>query len=158
MVLGRKRTEYMAEAGEIPGLDEYRKAKVPRANKEFLYCMSMTTFDLEKRTETFALNVRIFVRGIPPTLQSTNDIRQLLRSSGSVGANFIEARDSASKKDFYYRLKICRKEAKESRLWLSLLSFGLSPSLENRRKELEKEAQELVLIFASILRKSGAIK
>ena len=71
-------------------------------------------YNLEKRTADFARNIRSFVRSLPRTISNIEDIKQLVRSSGSVGANYIEANESLSKKDFVMRIKICRKEAKES--------------------------------------------
>mgnify|MGYP001596983445 CR=1 FL=1 len=72
-------------------------------------------YDLEERTFNFAKDVRSFVGQLPRTIQSIEDIKQLIRSSGSVGANYIEANESLGKKDFSMRIKISRKEAKESR-------------------------------------------
>ena len=76
--------------------------------------------DLEERTARFAKNVRAFVRKLPKSVIYIEDGRQVVRSSGSVGANYIEANESLSKKDFVMRAKICRKEAKESRYWLQM--------------------------------------
>ena len=75
-------------------------------------------YDLEDRTFDFAKDVRVFCKEIPKTLANHEDIKQLVRASGSVGANYIEANESLSKKDFLMRVKICREEAKESRYWL----------------------------------------
>ena len=75
-----------------------------------------------------------------------------MRSSGSVGANFIEAAEALSKKDFVRRTKICRKEAKESRYWLRLLHLELETQ-EIQRQRLLKEAHELMLILSAIIRK-----
>jgi four helix bundle protein len=77
--------------------------------------------DLEDRTFQFADAVRHFVKHLPRTLANTEDVRQLVRASGSVAANWIEADEALSKKDFLMRAKIRRKEAKESRLFLRLL-------------------------------------
>jgi len=71
-------------------------------------------YDLEERTFVFAQNVRVFAKRIAKTLANIEDIKQIIRASGSVGANYIEANESLSKKDFIMRIKICRKEAKES--------------------------------------------
>ncbi len=73
-------------------------------------------YDLEERTFTFASEVRDFVRKLPRTISLVEDVKQVTRSSGSVAANYIEANESLSKKDFVMRIKICRKEAKESRM------------------------------------------
>ena len=72
-------------------------------------------YDLEDRTFTFAKNVRTFVKKLRKTIANVEDSKQLIKSSGSVGANYIEANEALSKKDFVMRIKICRKEAKESR-------------------------------------------
>ena len=78
-------------------------------------------YDLEDRTLTLAKRVRKFIKGLPKTISNFEDGKQLVRSSGSIGANYIEANESLSKKDFLMRIKICRKEAKESRYWLDLI-------------------------------------
>ncbi len=101
-------------------------------------------FDLEPRTFNFAVACRAFVKTKKEYLDR-EDIKQLIRSSGSVAANYIEANESLSKKDFVMRVKICRKEAKESILWLRLLH---SP------QELITEATELMKIFGAIIEKS----
>ena len=80
--------------------------------------------DLENRTFRFAELVRAFVKELPGTVSNIEDIRQLVRASGSVAANWIEADEALSKKDFVMRVKICRKEAKESRLFLRLVDTG----------------------------------
>lgn len=86
--------------------------------------MTETTkrYDLEDRTLGFARSVGEFVNALPKTLQNVEYSKQLVRSSGSVGANYIEANESLGKKDFLMRIKICRKESKESRYWLELIS------------------------------------
>jgi four helix bundle protein len=71
-------------------------------------------FDLEDRTFAFADRNRAFVKRLTKTIANVEDARQLVRSSGSVGANYIEANESLSKKDFLLRVKTCRKEAKET--------------------------------------------
>jgi four helix bundle protein len=109
--------------------------------------------DLEERTFLFAQSVRTFVKTLPRTVGNTEDGRQLVRASGSVAANWIEADEALSKKDFLMRAKICRKEAKESRLFLRLIEVG-SDSV-NRRDALSAEARELTLIFSAIISKSS---
>src|SRR3954468_22632582 len=81
------------------------------------------------------------------------DGRQLIRSSGSVGANYIEANEPLGDKDFLVHVKICRKEAKESRYWLRLVDTAVNEQLEAERSQLIKEAQELTLIFDAIIRR-----
>ncbi|HEX42044.1 MAG TPA: four helix bundle protein [Phycisphaerales bacterium] len=110
------------------------------------------TYDLEERTEMFARAVRVFVKRLPARPADQEDGRQLIRSSGSVGANYLEANEALSKKDFVFRIRICVKEAKESRYWLRLID--VSDEMETMRQRLEAEAQELLNIFGAILRKS----
>jgi len=111
-------------------------------------------YDLEDRTLAFAKNVRSFVKKLPKTLSNIEDCRQLVKASGSVGANYIEANEALSKKDFRMRIKICRKEAKESRYWLKLVDTEDKKYLEKDRMVLITEATELMNIFGAILRKT----
>ena len=111
-------------------------------------------YDLEERTYQFARRVRVFVKRLPRTLANWEDGKQLIKSSGSVGANYIEANESLSKKDFLMRIRICRKEAKESRYWLRLIETGDDSVVKKCRDDLVREATELTSIFGAILRKS----
>jgi four helix bundle protein len=111
--------------------------------------------DLEDRTFRFAELVRAFVKQLPRTFGNAEDVRQLVRASGSVDANWIEADEPLSKKDFLMRVKICRQEAKESRLFLRLVDAGLTKATSAARDQLAAEARELTLIFSSIISKSG---
>ena len=111
-----------------------------------------TQYDLEERTFKFARDVREFVKKLPRTIANIEDSKQLIRSSGSVGANYIEANEALSKKDFMMRIKISRKEAKESRFWLRLLD--VNQELESERQYLINEVIELKNILSTILRKS----
>ena len=95
------------------------------------------------------------MKQLPKTIGNAEDVRQLVRASGSVAANWIEADEALSKKDFLMRVKICRKEAKESRLFLRLLDAGLTKSTLSARDQQAVEARELTLIFFSIISKSG---
>ena len=113
-------------------------------------------YDLEERTFLFAQRVRRFVRTLPRCLSNYEDIKQVVRSSGSVGANYIEANESLGPKDFACHIKISRKEAKESRYWLRLLYTAEKPALEAERGALIQEAVELMNIFGAILRKTQA--
>ena len=110
---------------------------------------------LEDRTFEFAQSLRALVKQLPRTVSDTEDVRQLVRASGSVAANWIEADEALSKKDFLMRLKICRKEAKESRLFSRLVDAGLSKNNVAARESLGTEARELALIFSLIISKSG---
>ena len=116
--------------------------------------MTKRKYDLEERTFVFAKNVRAFVKKLVKTIANIEDGKQLVKAFGSVGANYIEANEALSKKDFIMRIKICRKEAKESRYWLKLIDIEDGNEQEKARKELEKESTELMNIFGSILRKS----
>ena len=110
--------------------------------------------DREARTFLFAESVRAFVKQLPRTISNTEDVRQLVRASGSVVAKLVEADEALSKKDFLMRARICRKEAKESRLFLRLVDTGLTKNNVASRDALATEARELTLIFASIISKS----
>lgn len=111
-------------------------------------------YDLEERTLKFAGRVRLFVKKVPKTIGNIEDGKQVIRSSGSMGANYIEANEALSKKDFIMRIKICRKESKESKYWLMLVDTGHNTELESERNELIQESTELMMIFGSIMRKS----
>ena len=111
-------------------------------------------YDLEERTFEFAKRVRAFLKKIPRTVSNIEDAKQETRASGSVGANYIEANESLSKKDFKMRIKICKKEAKESRYWLRLIDVGNSQELEKEQGQLIQEATELMNIFGGILNRS----
>jgi four helix bundle protein len=111
-------------------------------------------YDLEERTLRFAQQVRVFVKMLPRTISNIEDGRQAIRASGSIGANYIEANEALSKKDFIMRIKICRKEAKESTYWLKLLDINENAEMREIQNSLIKEAKELMMIFGSIIRKS----
>jgi four helix bundle protein len=111
-------------------------------------------YDLEERTLRFAKQCRVFAKRLPASLANQEDLKQLLRASGSVGANYIEANEALSKRDFLVRIKISRKEAKESRYWLDILDPGAEPATDADRRRLREEAVELMKIFGAILRKS----
>ena len=108
-------------------------------------------YDLEARTLAFAKTTRAFVKELPRSIANTEDGKQVVRSSGSVGANYIEANESLSKKDFVMRIKIARKEAKESSYWLKVIEAPVS--LDEMRKALEREADELTRILSAIIHK-----
>ena len=109
-------------------------------------------YDLEERTFNFARQVRRFASRVNKSSLVIDDIRQVIRSSGSIAANYIEANEALSRKDFIHRIKICRKEAKETRLWLRLLHPS-SQTIEKERKKLIEEATELMKIFGAIVEK-----
>jgi len=110
-------------------------------------------YDLEERTYLFAKRTGIFCYQLSRSVTNIEYAKQLIRSSGSVGANYIEANESLGKKDFAMRIKICRKEAKESAYWLRLI---MDIGFKNNKDEgilLYKEAIELKKIFSSIIGK-----
>lgn len=111
-------------------------------------------YDLEDRTFEFAKRVRVFIKELPISIANTEDSRQLVKASGSVGANYIEANESLGKKDFRMRIKISRKETKESRFWLRLVDTKEDARLESERTWLINESTELMNIFGAILQKS----
>ena len=111
-------------------------------------------YDLEERSYLFAFRVRQFVKRLPKSICNQNDVVQLVRSSGSVAANYIEANESVSKRDFRHRLRIARKESKETRLWLRLLDTNQDDSLETERQTLLKECEEIRRILSAIIAKS----
>lgn len=112
-------------------------------------------YDLEERTLLFAKKVRLFIKRLPKTITNIEDGKQLARSSGSVGANYREANDCLSKKDFALRIRISRKEAKESIYWIELVDTGNDPALEEDRTILAREATELMKILGSIIVKTN---
>jgi four helix bundle protein len=115
--------------------------------------MSEKPDDLEERTAVFAADVRAFVRKLPRTLSNIEDVKQLVRASGSVAANCIEANESVGDKDKLYRFRLTRKEAKESGLWLRLLHTNDDTTLNQQRETLQQESRELRRIITAILRK-----
>ena len=115
--------------------------------------ISSKPYDLEERTLKFAKAVIAFVSVVPKSIANVEIIKQLVRSSGSVGANYIEANEALSKKDFAVRVKICRKEAKESRYWLSLIEVN-GEETEKTRQLLAGKATELMKIFGSIVERT----
>ena len=116
-------------------------------NKKLIY-------DLEERCFQFAKKVRFFVKTLPKTVANIEDGRQIIKSSGSVGANYLEANESLSRKDFFMRIRISRKEAKESHYWLRLIFETNEFSSDSDIKILIQESNELKKILSSILEKS----
>ncbi len=106
--------------------------------------------ELEQRTEKFADRVIDLCKKLSRDLINNAIVDQLIRSSGSIGANYIEANESLSKKDFFHRIRICRKESKETRFWLRRL-LTANPDKEAEVAPLLKEALEFVLIFSKVV-------
>jgi four helix bundle protein len=109
-------------------------------------------YNLEIRTLEFAKNCRLLVRDLKNTISNIEDGKQLVRSSGSVGANYIEANEKLGDKDLKFRLRISRKEAKEREYWLKLLN-ELNQDHSERILSLVKEADELKKILSAIINK-----
>lgn len=93
------------------------------------------------------------VRGLPRTIANIEDVKQLVRASGSVAANCIEANEALGEKDRVMKFRTCRKEAKECQLWLRLLNTGDIPEVSSECDLLRREANELKLIFSAIVKK-----
>jgi len=108
-------------------------------------------YDLDKRTLEFAKACRELVKELPQHTANFEDGKQLVRSSGSVAANYREASEALSEDDFYHRMKLCRKEASESSLWLELCDLGDNDNLQAKAEELIQETTELQKIFGSII-------
>lgn len=105
----------------------------------------------------FAIASRLFVKKLPRTISNIEDVKQYVRSSGSVGANYIEANEALSKKDFCFRIKICRNEAKESSYWLKIMK-ATNLEFDTEINILIQESDELKKIFSAILKKSSSAK
>ena len=109
-------------------------------------------FDLQERTAQFGEAIIRFVKRIPHTAENNRLIDQLVGCSTSVGANYCEANEGVSKKDFKNTIGRCVKEAKETKFFLRMVAAS-EPSLADEARALYREAKELHLIFASIYRK-----
>jgi len=112
-------------------------------------------YDLEERTAKFGEAIIEFAKKIPQNTITIPLITQLIKAGTSVGSNYCEADCAESRKDFAHKLSICKKEAKESKHWLRMIAKAVS-GLKSEAKKLWKEANELQLIFISIIKKSQA--
>lgn len=110
-------------------------------------------FDLAERTEKFSENIIYLINRIPKDIITIPLINQLIRSGTSVGSNYCEADCAESRKDFEHKLSICKKEAKETKYWLTILTKA-KPEMTQEIIPLIKEANELQLIFIAIIKKS----
>jgi four helix bundle protein len=108
------------------------------------------TYDLEERTAQFGEAIIEFAKTIPLDHVNSPLISQLVRAATSIGANYMEADGAESKKDFQHKISICKKESKETKHWLKMI-VKANPNRRDECQELFKEAQELSLIFSSIL-------
>ena len=131
------------------------KIKIKLRLRFILFCMTTAApvFDLEKRSIAFALNVRDFLNIVHKTPANKIYTSQLLRSSSSIGANYIEANDSLGRKDFVSKVKTSRREARETCYWLQLLALQKVQQLEQKQKLLIDEATQLVRILSAIIQK-----
>jgi|SRR3989344_1417439 len=110
-------------------------------------------YNLEKRTKTFSKNIINLLNDINKNEINRNIISQLIRSATSIGANYCEANNASSKKDFKNKIFICRKESQETKYWIELLA-GTNKDMTNELRLLWKEAHELLLIFSKIVSSS----
>ena len=111
----------------------------------------MTSDELYDRLLKFAMTCQRLVKALPNTIYNREYGAQLIGSSSSPGANYIEAIEGASRKDFIHRLKVCRKETKESIHWLTLIKFA-NEELSDIHRDCDRlivESRELVRIFTS---------
>lgn len=109
-------------------------------------------YNLEERTYLFAKDCRIYIKNLPKTISNIEDSKQLVRSSGSVAANYIEGNEKLGEKDLIFKIKISRKEAKESLLWIKLLE-EMNPDEKNNIKIFETEAEEIRKILSAMIKK-----
>ena len=109
-------------------------------------------YDLEERTAKFGEEIIKFAKTIPKNEVTVSLIGQLVRAGTSIGANYCEADSAHSKKDFNHKIALCKKESRETKHWLRMIAIATT-GLKERARELWKEANELNLIFSSILRK-----
>lgn len=116
--------------------------------------ISHPKFDLEERTFRFARNVRNLIELLASSRVMSDDKKQVVRSSGSVAANYLEANEGVSGNEFLMRIKICRKEARESHMWLRLMKEYVEPTLYTQFDRLIDEAMQLVKIFNTIAYKT----
>jgi four helix bundle protein len=134
------------------------KTQTPKGQRPKKKPINEKPRDLEERTAGFAVAIRAFVRGLPRTIANIEDVKQLVRASGSVAANCIEANEALGEKDRVMKFRTCRKEAKECELWLRLLDLGENLDRDKVRAELRQEAHELKLICSAIVKKLESLK
>jgi four helix bundle protein len=108
---------------------------------------------LEERTADFAADVRVFARALPRTVADIEDVKQLVRASGSVAANCIEGNEALGGRDRVMRFRICREEARARSLWPRLLRTAGTGALDRQRETPPGEAREPRLILSAIIKK-----
>ena len=107
-------------------------------------------YDLEERTAVFGENIIDFAKILPLNIVNKSLISQVIRSATSIGANYMEADGAESKKDFRHKIALCKKESKETKHWMRMIARA-NKDKKDICKKLWSEAQELTLIFSSIL-------
>jgi len=110
-------------------------------------------YDLEERTAKFGEDIIEFAKEIPKNVVTIPLIGQLVKAGTSIGANYCEADCAETRKDFEHKLGICKKESREIKHWLRMIAKAVPEKAEKARK-LWQEANELNLIFISIIKKS----
>ena len=113
----------------------------------------MTNYDLEERTAKFGEEIIEFAKKISKNSVTVSLISQLVRAGTSVGANYCEADNACSKKDFVNKIALCKKESRETNHWLRMIVKAEEALKGEAWRHLAKEAQELNLIFAAIVHK-----
>ena len=108
-------------------------------------------YDLEERTAIFGENIISFIQELDKNDINRPLINQIIRSATSIGANYMEANQASSKKDFRNKVRTCGKEANETKYWLKMIAKS-SPNKKDVCTELWKEAHELTLIFSKIFK------
>ena len=116
---------------------------------------SKITYDLEERTLEFGKRIIRMCNALPPNIINKNFINQCIRSGTSVGANYREANDAVGRKDFLFRLRIARKEAKETIFWIDLIIEN-NKAFQKIIESLRNEAIEIKKILSSIIQKTEA--
>jgi four helix bundle protein len=129
--------------------DEYRMTNASEADAES--ATGVVKYDLEARTAAFAERVIDFAAQLDRNPVSLPLISQLVRSATSIGANYCEADDAETKRDFSHKIGLCRKEARETKYWFRMIARALPASKQDARP-LWQEAKELHLIFSKIRR------
>ena len=114
-------------------------------------------YDLEERTALFGEEIIDFAKTLPHDRISNELVKQFIRSGTSIGANYMEADGAESKKDFRHKIALCKKEAKETKHWLRMIGKA-NPDRKQECKNLWQEAQELILIFSTIINTSRKAK
>ena len=122
-------------------------------NNQLLNFQTEKKYDLEERTAKFAEKIIDLVKKLPKTEFNKRMIEQVVASAGSIGANYCEANEAESKTDFVHKIGICKKETKETKHWIRLLAYA-NPVFKEDFRRLWREAEELLLIFSGIIRRT----